>query len=224
MPALPSVPGVLRVVVKGLLGEDLDIVGRQFIQYTGGTPSAADVTAIATEALAGWAAHMASQIMAGYATESATVTDLASPTGHEVTVTGSHAGGDSGVTNTAALSFIVQQKIARRYRGGHPRSYVAGVSPGHLQDDQTWDPTFAATTVGKWIDWWAAVEATSGLSVTLGGRVNVSYYEGFHNFTYPSGRTRPIATLRGTPVVDSIIADGYNPRPGSQRRRNLQGS
>jgi hypothetical protein len=60
----------------------------------------------------------------------------------------------------------------------------------------------------------------AGMGVML--PVNVSYFQGFHNFTFPSGRVKAIPTVRPVPVVDLINNFSVNPHVGSQRRRNLQ--
>jgi len=52
--------------------------------------------------------------------------------------------------------------------------------------------------------------------------VNVSFFQGFHNVTFPSGRQRAVPTIRVAPVVDTVIAHAVNPKVASQRRRNQQ--
>lgn len=223
MPALPPVNKVLRFTLRGLFGEDTDIINRWFMQYGGTAPTDTDLNNLAAAVLTEWAANMAAKVMAGYATQGVTIEDLTSSTAAVGLAVGTHAGTDTGVTLGAATSAVIQLKIARRYRGGHPRQYIAGISNAHLTTDQKWDATFATALANAFISWMNAITThiwSGGTSLTS---VNVSYYEGFHNFTFPSGRTRPIPTLRGTPLVDGVFNWEVNPRPGSQRRRNLQG-
>lgn len=222
MPALPAVPSVLRIALIGLFGEDTNIVNRWFTHYTGTAPTSSQLNTLAAAVLTAWAANMASVIQAGYATESVSIEDLSSATSAVGSAVGSHAGTDTGVTTFAGGAFIIQHKISRRYRGGHPRTYLAGCSPGHLSDDQTWAPSYAAAVITAWDSFMNAIASAVWSGATLDTNVNVSYYEGFHNFTYPSGRIRPIPTLRGTPLVDAYAINAANPRPGSQRRRNKQ--
>lgn len=224
MPALPPVNKCLRIALKGLFGEDTAIINRFFMVYGGTAPANADLNNLSTTVLTAWNTYMAAVIQAGYATESVTIEDLTSPTGAVGSATATHAGTDTGVTLGAATSMVVSLKIARRYRGGHPRMYIAGVSNSHLTDDQKWVAAFLPTFQTAVTSWMNAISVgvwSGGTSLTS---VNVSYYSGFHNFTFPSGRTRPIPTLRGTPVTDNVQLFICNPRPGSQRRRNLQGT
>jgi len=224
MPALPPVSKVLRVALEGLFGEDTHIVNRFFLQYAGTAPTDADLTTLAGTIFSAWVSKLAAHICAGYATEQLSIEDLSSPTAASVQVLGSHAGTDTGVVIPAGGAFVMKFPIARRYRGGHPRMYFAGISNAHLTDDQTWDLTFRNAFASDWSGFINLINAgvwSGGTSLT---QVNVSYYEGFTPHEYPSGRYRNIPNLRGTPVVDVISLAVANPRPGSQRRRNLQGS
>lgn len=224
MPALPNVPNVIRATLKGIFGEDLDIVNRLFFQYVPATLTTAAMDAFATAIADAWAAHFASEVGAGYALKEVQTEDLESASGATGLWTGSESGTDSGVVQPGSLALVIGGNISRRYRGGHPRVYLAGISAAHLTDDQKWDPSYTAGCITAWGNFIAAVITDSASNVNATYPVNVSYYEGFHNFTYPSGRTRPIPTLRGAPVVDKINTYTINTRPASQRRRNLQGT
>jgi hypothetical protein len=59
-------------------------------------------------------------------------------------------------------------------------------------------------------------------ALTPAFQVNVSYFSGFTNVTFPSGRIRPVPKLRSVPLVDTVTSWSTNPNVASQRRRNLQ--
>jgi hypothetical protein len=150
------------------------------------------------------------------------VEDLSSATAAvgeaEPTQTGTRTGSAIGIQVAAVLS----EEIARRYRGGHPRLYFPFGTVTDLADEQQWTGAFQAALSTSWI---AFLTALAGDVWTGGGTVapiNISYYEGFTNHTYPSGRVRPVPTLRSVPVVDPIVAVQTNPLIGTQRRRTGQ--
>jgi hypothetical protein len=118
---------------------------------------------------------------------------------------------------------VISFHTARRYRGGHPRIYVAGVPASNLATPQTWGSGGLSVQLSAWEYFIAqfalAVPAAAGPAT----HVNVSYYQGFTNTTFPSGRIRPVPKLRsGGPIQDFITGYSVNPKVASQRRRNLQ--
>jgi hypothetical protein len=222
MPALPSVPKVVRVTVKQTLQEDTDVLNRFFIQYTGTAPTSTDLNTFCGATSAAWGTHMSPEQNTNISVTEVLAEDLSSPSGAVGTSSLAQPGTRSGVTLTAAVCFVLKLTIARRYRGGHPRTYLWVGSETDIATVQSWKATFAAEVEAAWV----AFISELASSVWTGGgsiqQVNVSYYAGFHNFTFPSGRTRPIPTLRSTPVVDVVSAISGNLHIGSQRRRNKQ--
>jgi hypothetical protein len=70
--------------------------------------------------------------------------------------------------------------------------------------------------------WLAACITGAPVAVGTVTPVNVSFFSGFTNKTFPSGRTRPVPTPRVTPLIDPIIGSDVNPKVATQRRRNQQ--
>jgi len=222
MPALPSVPKVVRVSVKQTLQEDTDVLNRFFIQYTGTAPTSTDLNTFSGATSAAWGTHMSPEQNTNISVTEVSCEDLSSATGAVGQSSLAQPGTRSGATLTAAVCLVLKLVIARRYRGGHPRTYLWVGSETDIATVQSWKATFVAEVEAAWV----AFISEMASSVWTGGgsiqQVNVSYYEGFHNFTFPSGRTRPIPTLRSTPLVDVVTAIGGNQHIGSQRRRNKQ--
>ncbi len=116
----------------------------------------------------------------------------------------------------------MRNQIARRYRGGHPRTYLGALVSADLAGPAIWNATTLASLVTAWAGLMGDIAARVDTWTASPGaqHVNVSYYFGFHNVTYPSGRVRSVPTLRSTPVIDFVTNYGSNPNVCSQRRRN----
>lgn len=224
MPARPSVPNVTQIVLTFDIGSDTDVINRFFQKYSGTAGSLTDTQtlAIATGTGTAWAAHMASLINNNVTLKQIGVTDLSSDLGSEAIFLSSAAGTDSGSQLSAGAAAVIKAKIDRRYRGGHPRTYIGGISNAHLTNPQQLDPTYLQNLVTAWTAFRVAVAALYPSGTLPVTDVNVSWYQGFTNHTFPSGRVRPIPNYRPTPVVDQIASFSANPNIGSQRRRNKQ--
>lgn len=224
MPARPNVPKVVQIVMFADLGGDLDVINRFFQQYTGAAGSLSDTGAAAWAAAVNgsWAAHIRSFQDPAYTLVHTTVTDLSTNVGGFGDAASGGAGTGAPPGLSAAAAFVMKCHVERRYRGGHPRQYLSGMLNADLASKQTWDPTFLANFVTAYTNFRA--QAAAGCPAAIGPAVdvNVSFFQGFTNHTFPSGRVRPIPTLRAVPVVDVISSFEGNPKVGSQRRRNLQ--
>lgn len=150
------------------------------------------------------------------------VTDLTSNTSPQSVNTTQHAGTISGQALPAGTAGVLQFKIGRRYRGGHPRMYLPGRSAADLQTPQLWTASAVADFTAAWNNTVAQMVSNKPAGFTFLQQVNVSYFQGFVNHTFPSGRVRPVPVLRSTPFVDTIESVSTNPHVASQRRRNLQ--
>lgn len=218
MPALPTVPKGLRVAWQQ------DLAGRlieNILHYTySGSPSTqADLNASADD-LAGF---LKTLFNAGQSVDllnnAITVTDISSVTGlvAQRPVTG--AGTDASGLVPAQVAAVISWKVVRRYRGGHPRTYVGGLPEDAFLDEKTFKPAYTAAWNARAL---AYQSSMAGHTFPYGGTwtpVNVSYFQGFHNVTLPSGRVRSEPTLRITPLVDVLTVGLVNARPDTQRRR-----
>lgn len=223
MPARPPVPQVVQIVTEFTLGEDLRVINRFFQKYsTAGPLSDAGAIAWATACATSWNTHLAPSTAAECTLTGVTITDLSSDLGVEDTVLVSHPGTGAGSGVTAGVAWVVKCHIARRYRGGHPRQYMAGLPISALADPQSMTPATAAALATDYASFRTDTAAGAPTALQPATDVNVSYFQGFTNHTFPSGRVRPIPNLRSTPLVDQIAAFSVNPHLASQRRRNLQ--
>jgi hypothetical protein len=223
LPALPNAAKVLKIILRyQQMNADNDVINRFFMQYSGTAPFASELATLANAVITHWTADLAPLHSVDVSLIDALIEDLSSPTSavgaSNTTSVGTRTGGVLG----AGVAAVIQEKISRRYRGGHPRVYLpAGVSTD-LQTMRSWTSAFQGNLAAGWSSFISDI----GGSVWSGGGtllpVNVSYYQGFLNHTFPSGRVRPVPVVRSSPLIDIITAFDTNGVLGSQRRRNLQ--
>lgn len=219
MPALPAAADVVRLDLHFRQANDSNMQIRQFFRYTGAL-SQADSDAWLATMSAAWGTRIATpQTVTGCDMYLATLTDLSSSSAPQSVLGTVRAGANGADPLPNGTALIIKKKIARRYRGGHPKFYLPGQRVANVTADQ-----FAAgflttmlTAYGNFIS-----DVLTGVPVAAAPafEVNVSYFSGFHNVTFPSGRQRAVPTPRGTPVVDLVLAHSANPTVASQRRRN----
>lgn len=218
MPALPTVPNVLRAKLKWSVSTDVLVSTTLYFGYSGPAPDNAGALSFATTFAAAFAAP---ETLWDHDTTflGCEVTDLSSVSGgvgeHDVSVAGNLAEPISG-----ASCVLLNYQIARRYRGGRPRSYFPFGDATTIGNRQTWGATFVSNVESNMASAFAAcIGATAG-STTITNHVNVSYYDGFTVVTSPtSGRARNVPKLRTTPVVDTISSFSVSTRIANQRRR-----
>jgi hypothetical protein len=203
-------------------GSDTNLQVREFFQYAG-TLSTADAITWLTNMEVAWRALQTASLVTGLALVLSELTDLTSTSAPQVQNSTGGAGGNSNPPNAAGVALVIRKKIARRYRGGHPRIYIPGTPQGWLTTANQWDSTQLGTLVGNYTTFInACIANTNPAAIGAITHINISYYSGFTNHTYPSGRVKAIPTPRATPLVDAIIGVVGNPKPASQRRRNEQ--
>lgn len=223
MPALPPVSKALKVVLRYTVDAVAqEIINRFFLSYSGTAPTDADLATFAASIGSEFGSHLVGLMSPAYELTQVKVEDLTSATAAvgeaDPTQTGTRTGSAIGIQVAAVLS----EEIARRYRGGHPRLYFPFGTVTDLADEQAWTTGFQAAVPTAWAAFLSAVGGDGWTGAGTIAGINISYYEGFTNHTYPSGRVRPVPNLRVTPVVDAIVALQLNPLIGTQRRRTGQ--
>jgi hypothetical protein len=206
--------------MKQTLQDDLDVVNRFFVKYTGTAPSVLDLESFLDAVITAWGTNVSPLQSAAAVLVEALAEDLTSATSAVASQAASAAGTRSGAPLTGAVAAVINHQIARRYRGGHPKTFLFAGIETDIATVGTWKPAFLTEVGDAWAAFQAAVEVATWTGATLLQIANVSFYEGFHNFTYPSGRTRPIPTIRVTPLIDVISGLVVRQIIGSQRRRN----
>jgi hypothetical protein len=222
MPALPSVPQAIRLDLHQQIGEDAAALNRLFFSYTNGPPTVAQLTSWSSTLATAWGTNIAAAMPAASSLTRITMTDLSSVLGAVYDETVSVPGTGGGTALPANVCMVFDFKIARRYRGGKPRSYLSGLPESILADPQTWVGSQLTAYTNAWQAFINAVISGVPSALSPSAHINVSYYFGFTVVTNPvTGRARNVPKLRTTPLSDVVIGIKGNPRVGSQRRRSL---
>lgn len=223
MPPLPSPGHVIELALQQLLGTDTDCLNKLYFSYAGGPIVTADMATWLEAVVAAWTGHMPAVLCDDISLTETTGTDLSSDVGVRNTVISAVPGTAAGPSVPAGTAFVIKYGIARRYRGGKPRSYLAGLPNSLVFTDQTWEVVGAVAVTAAWVGFIDAIVAAAPAGFGTLAQVNVSWFEGFTSVENPvTHRYRNIPTLRVDPVVDPITGYAYNPNIASQRRRNQQ--
>ena len=204
MPALPSVPGVIKSVLKFVDGAGNNMANILHWGFTG----ADTLTLLTNLGIAigdKWVADMLPVQSNSYTFDGIEMVDLSSDTAPSTEIIVSEPGGLSGAPLPASAAMVIGHDISRRYRGGHPRTYLGGMVQSYLENNTDWvegDYTGIAADFADFISD-VITAAPSGLGTV--SAVNVSYYTDH--------------ALRAVPVVDPINSYIGHPRVCSQRRR-----
>ena len=221
MPALPPVPAVLRVDFHFIVGEDGNAKCRFFLQYSGTAPTTAQLNTFAGDIGTYWTAHVHGMYGSSTILDSITVTDLTSSTSAVGTASVGTAGDRTGTPNPASTAMLTSLKVARRYRGGHPRIYWPFGTALDVNDPQTWKTEFQDDYNSVMPAFFTAVKALIWAGAVIVDVVNVSWYSGFHLFTGPTGRVHNIPSLRLAPIVDIVSDILFQVGIAEIRKRNL---
>jgi hypothetical protein len=223
MPALPSFTGGMRVAFKWIVGSDPVALSRIFLTYSGIAPTPADLITLADVFVTSFTTNLQDKFATTNGLEQVEITDLSSPTGAVCeSTTGPVMGTEAGETLPGATCLLILYGLDRRYRGGHPRSYVPAFTHEDLDTEQSWEPGSLTAFIPAWTDF---IESAVGSMWAGGGvptNVNVSYFEGFTPVQNPiTLRWRNVPKVRTTPVVDTIASISANTAPCFQTRRGL---
>jgi len=223
MPALPPVAKVIRFTFKQTYSADLDVINHLFYQGAAAA-TAADTATAAEQAENAWETNMLPIQTPSISLVSVTATALDSSSAPQTVVPSGNVGTAAGNSNGAGMAMVVSLTVARRFRGGHPRLYIAGLSNNVLATPQTWTAGAVAAWLAAFNAMDVAIKAGVYANWTLPSCVNVRYFQGFTVVTNPiTHRARNVPNpIPGGPVTEAVT--GFNPRNkvGSQRRRNLQ--
>lgn len=219
MPPLPAVVDLIRCDLKYTWANDVDVLNRFFFMYGNGPATVTELNTWSTTIRTAWGTNLKAFAQTAVSLVQVELTDLSSSTGARGQDNTAVAGTRNGAILPAQTAVCVRQAIARRYRGGKPRIYMPLFDSTDLNNGQTWKPASTASLLTSMAAFFTAIGASPAAPLTFTSFVNVSYYSGFHNVTYPSGRVRSVPTLRGTPLTDQITGYSINPAPATQRRR-----
>jgi hypothetical protein len=219
MPSLPAVPHVVRADWHFSLTGDPNVQFRLFFDYAGAL-SLADAQTWVNAMKTAWTAHLTTDQIPSCILQFVELTDLSSSVSPQVFTTGVEAGTSGHTEGVNGLALLVKHKIARRYRGGHPRSYLPGFPSSVMSGTDAWDPTALATWQTHYNSFISDCLTMVPVAAAPATQVNVSYFSG-NAPVIINNRARNRPTLRaGGPVTDNILSNQLLGTPASQRRRN----
>jgi hypothetical protein len=204
MPPLPAVPNVIKFTVKGTDGTS-EWNTLLHWSYTGSAPSAAALNAFTSVMLTSWGAEFAPLMSIGCAVTSISAIDLSSTSGAAGETTDTLPGTRTGGRLPASACVVVSKQILRRYRGGHPRSYMCLGTETDVEDPSHWTTGLTVAIDGAYAAVTAAVTGQTSGGCTLASECCVSYRSGL------AARVVPLVELVVGIIVRTVI--------GSQRSR-----
>jgi hypothetical protein len=221
MPALPPVPGCVKLNLHWQVGPDGNAQSVLHFSYTGSQPTQSAIAAWQVQINAAAAADFAPVMFTANQFIGSQVTDLASNTGNQGFTAAVVPGTRGGQTLAAQVATLVNKHINTRYRGGKPRTYLPWGQGGDLSNDETWTPAYVTAAANAYTTFIGAISNKTQAGTVFGQEVAVSYYSGFTVVTDPvTGRARNVPKLRtGGPVVYVITSSTVNPKPATLRAR-----
>ena len=203
---LPPVPGIVKLQYFFTVGADASVMTHLYFGSAGGSSyPTSDLQGFVNLARSSYVTNLKSLMCPQVILGKVVATDLHDLSTIQVQASGSDAGTRSLSMGPASVCVIQNMKIARRYRGGHPRVYWPWGNSGDTSAPQQWSSSFVGlcqTGINAYV---AALQAYTSTALNAPQLSNVSYYH--------SG------SLRTTPVVDPVLSSVINPIPGTQRRR-----
>jgi hypothetical protein len=192
---------------------------RCFFQYTGAL-SQADAQTWVTAMNAAWGTRWSPQQTTFCTLTNVVLTDLTSATAAQANDATARVGTNGTSPAPLGAAIIIKRRIARRYRGGHSKVYIPGASIVSMGTNNQWVGASLTAFLAAWNNLISDILTAVPVAAAPAFEVSVSYFQGFHNVTFPSGRIRPVPTLRGSPLIDLVLGHAVNPVVASQRRRN----
>lgn len=194
-----------------------------YVRYTG-TLASTDLQTLCNNLFSQWATHMGPQISQSCSLLGVTGNDLSSVTGAKSASTGvAQPGTNINGFNPNGAAFVIGHETARKYRGGHSRTYIPGTPNGSLSDGNTWSNAFQAATLTAWNAFVTAFIQTA-VPAAVGALTQVVAHRYGASATAPvSGGVSALKSVPlANPFTDDVTASVANPQVGSQRRRNQQ--
>lgn len=221
MPPLPPLPLTAKFTLFTQVAGGPLCNTSFYMKYTNSL-SQADATTLLNTLSASWNTRLAPLTAPQYQLAFVRAIDLNSQSGVVVQIPAVHVGTAAGSAVTAGVSLVLQAKVAFRYRGGHPRVYLCGMSQNNLSDQNTWNATFQGTIVTAWTGMLGDLATTPPVGVGAMSQVYWHTHSSNKN-DFPGGvpTTKPPWPL-ATPVSHPITSWATNPQVASQRRRNQQ--
>jgi len=148
--------------------------------------------------------------------------DLTSDLGAQATAVVDYPGTSANDALDNQVAGVVRHIIARRYRGGKPKTFMPAVPTNAQADGSHFTDTYVNGLGTAFNNFIGDISTITGAGTDLTNMVNVPYYHGatwVEDMT--TGRWRRIPTYRAAPVPDIVTSASVDALMGSQRRRRV---
>lgn len=175
-----------------------------YLQYSTQAPTAGELATLANTAASNWGSNLGSIMSTAVTLTGVALTDLASNTGAQNSVSVSIAGTRAGTSFNASSAGVVSWKVNLRYRGGHFRTYL----PCGVTTDVTGNRLWVAGSVT------AFNAAASAWRTSLNALTSPGNTYQFVGVSY-----RTAHAIRPTPLVLPVTGQTFHGRVDTQRHR-----
>jgi hypothetical protein len=157
------VPGVALTVLKGFIGTNPWAVTHHWQNGASITPwTQADLDLLCLTVFNAWGSALKGNTAVNVETHEVDGTDLTNASGVGSVYTHTPVFGLlSGGLQPSSLCMVVQNRIAARYRGGHPRSFWPVGTVSQFAGEALWSPTFVTSIANNVVSFVEAVRAPS---------------------------------------------------------------
>lgn len=202
MPPMPAVEGVIKLEVSGVTGLTT-WANIYHMGQAGGPWTYSELSDLFTAIQPSLEYFYTQNQGVAQTVTLVKMTDLTSDTGAVFEFSADWTGTRSGISAQASACVLLSYQISRRYRGGHPRTYLPMGSAALQNNPSAWDETFIENVLSTFNEFSEACTAHSA-EASLGC---VSYYSG--------------GALRATPIFEVFTGTTVDSGIKSQRRRLL---
>lgn len=207
---LPDADHIIQARVSGTHNGIL-WVNTHYLQCVGALPNVADLSAMATSIGSAWNTNIAPLCHANVTMNQVDMADLSNRGAAIASVTAlAHPGTRAGSDNANQIAMVVSWKANRRFKGGHPRSYLPAGVQADILTGRLWVGTFQTLATTSVRAYRTALNALTSTGAT--------YRMVYMRFITHDPVTK--AKLYVTPPEPYTITDGLvHGRVDTQRRR-----
>jgi hypothetical protein len=218
VPFIP-VPGVAQTTLKGLIGANPWAVTFHWKAGPSTSPwTQADIQVLATAGFTAWSTALKGNSATNVSITECDALDLSNTTGVGFNYTATPVNGIlSGGVQPSSLCMVISNKIADRYRGGHPRTFWPCGTQSQMSGEAAWTTSFQNSLAANQATYVSTVRAAAYSF----GTTTLNHVVPRYSYTYTSDPvkhkwTKERTALLDTPTVSSYVAVA---KTGSQRRR-----
>ena len=187
--------------------------------YSGGSPTTADLDALATAARSSFTANLAPLLSSAFALAETYAIDLANPSTPQGTDLTAVPGTRVGTAVPNQVCAVLDFTVGRRYRGSKPKCYLPFGVDTDLANTVQWSTAFQTALDSAWTAYGNTMLGTAFGPCSLLTQTSVSYYSGKVANPNPASKLRWSPVARAIPLVSPVLSHGMRLTVGSQRRR-----